>query len=290
MLQLIANGVCSGFTHALSATGFALIFSSTGVLHVAHGGVYTLSAYVLFALAVQAFVPFPLAVVAAIAAACALSILLERLVYRPLDLRKAPRTIILISSLGAYIVIANLLAMIFGSQGQVIRTGAEETIHFAGVTLTSIQVLQVIASLLILALYWLLLNRTRLGRSCRALADDSELAEAMGVPVAAVRVRAFVLGSILAAAASILMVLDVGVDPFVGFQVFEIAFVACVVGGLHRFFAPVLGALILRILQSAVVWKSSTAWEPAVTFGLLVLFLLLRPSGLLGERRRIEER
>lgn len=86
------------------------------------------------------------------------------------------------------------------------------------------------------------------------------------------------------------MALDVGIDPYIGFPAVLAAAVACIVGGLHRFIAPALGGVLLGVIQSLVVWQTSTKWESAVTFALLLAFLLFRPQGLLGIRKRLEER
>jgi branched-chain amino acid transport system permease protein len=116
-----------------------------------------------------------------------------------------------------------------------------------------------------------------------------KLAAVVGIDSGRVRLGAFIGGSVLLGVAAILMVLDVGVDPYAGFDVFVFAFVACIVGGVYRFFAPVVGSFVLAILQSLVVWQSSAAWGPAVVFAVLVIFLLFRPQGIMGTTRRVEE-
>jgi branched-chain amino acid transport system permease protein len=104
-----------------------------------------------------------------------------------------------------------------------------------------------------------------------------------------VRLLVFALGSIFAAVGSILVSLDIGLDPHVGFPVVLAAAVACIVGGMRNFLAPAIGGLLLGITQSLVVWQTSAQWEDAVTFSMLILFLMFRQQGLFGVRQRAEE-
>jgi branched-chain amino acid transport system permease protein len=213
----------------------------------------------------------------------------EFLVYRPLDRKKASSAVLMISSFGVYIVGVNAVAMFFGNESKILRSGIEDTYHIGSVILTRIQLLQIVCGIAIFLAYWLFLRRTALGRICRAVADDSTLASVLGVRVEGTRALVFALGSLLAGAGAILMALDVGMDPHGGLPMMLASAVACIIGGLHRFLAPALGGLLLGVLQSLVVWKTSAHWESGVTFAILILFLLFRPQGLFGRAERLEE-
>ena len=155
--------------------------------------------------------------------------------------------------------------------------------------LTQVQLAQVLVALTVIGSYWFFLSRSSLGKLCRAVADDSTLASVLGVKVNRTRFVAFAIGSGLAAVGAVLVALDVGVDPNVGFPAVLVAAVACIIGGLRRFIAPALGGLLLGLIQSLVVWRTSAKWESAVTFAILIVFLLFRPQGLLQTERRTEE-
>lgn len=289
MEQFIANGLCKGSVYAMVALGFGLIYTTTGVFHIAHGVTYTLGAYGLFLGTVSLGFPFWAAVPLALAIAATSGVIVETFVYRPLHRKQASSPILMISSFGVYIIGVNLVAMSFGNESKVIRIGIEDTIHFGNVILTRIQLIQLCAGILVVGTYGLFLWKTSLGRVCRAIADDAVLAEVLGVNVEGTRIMAFALGALFAGAGGILAALDVGMDPYVGLPAMLIAAVACIIGGLKRFLAPALGGLFLAVLQSLVVWKTSAHWEAAVTFGILILFLLFRPQGLLGKPGRLEE-
>ncbi|MDO8336569.1 MAG: branched-chain amino acid ABC transporter permease [Candidatus Saccharibacteria bacterium] len=290
MMQFLANGICNGAIFALVAMGFGLIYTTTGVFHLALGATYTLSAYFLFGLLINLKMPMLMSSCVAIMAAAIVGISIEWLVYRPLKRHNATSTVMMISSLGVYTVIVNFLVIICGNESVILHSGTVATIDFHGITLTQIQIAQVIVAVLVIVLYQLFLRYTHLGRICRAVADDSILASILGVKVEGTRLVVFAAGSFLAAIGAVLVAFDVGMDPSMGFPAVLVAAVACIVGGLHRFTAPALGGFLLGMIQSLVVWRTSTKWENAVTFAILIAFLSLRPQGLLGMRKRIEER
>jgi len=290
MLQFLANGLCEGGVYALVALGFAFIYTTTGVFHIAHGAIYTLAAYAFYIFLVLLKWPLVLCLLAAPLVAAAVGVLIELLVYRPLDKKQASSAVLMISSLGVYIIAINVIAVFLKNETKVLRSGVDATMSFGTVILTRVQIAQVVSSLVVGGLYWLFLRKTPLGKICVAVADDSVLASVLGVRVENTRVVVFAVGSSLAAIGAVLVALDVGIDPYVGFPAVLVAAVASIVGGLHRFIAPALGGFLLGITQSLVVWQTSAKWESAVTFAILIGFLLLRPQGLLGIRKRIEER
>jgi len=290
MEQFIANGLCKGAVYATVALGFGLIYTTSKVFHIAHGAVYTVAAYALYFFLIFLEFPFPIVVLFGLFAAVILGVLIELLVYRPLVQRKASGAVLLISSLGVYIIVVNLLAMLLGNQGRVLRPGVEATVNFGNVILTRVQVAQIAISLLGMTIYWVFLKKSSLGRVCRAVADDWVLASVLGVKVQTTRLVVFAVGSLLAGMGAMLIALDVGIDPHIGFPVVLTAAVACIIGGLHRFISPALGGFLLGLVQGLVVWQTPAKWESVVTFALLICFLLFRPQGLLGIRQRLEER
>lgn len=289
MEQFLANGLCKGSVYALVALGFGLIYTTTGIFHIAHGLIYTIGAYALFAGLSTWGLSLPVALPLALLVAGAAALVVESLVYRPLLRKKATPAILMISSFGVYIIGVNLIAMVFGNEAKILRAGVEDTFQLGNVILTRIQIAQFVTGVLVLVAYWLFLRSSALGRICRAVADDSTLASVLGVRVDGTRMLVFCLGSLFAATGAILASLDVGMDPYVGLPATLAAAVACIIGGLRRFLAPALGAWLLGVIQSLVVWQTSAHWESAVTFGILILFLVFRPHGLLGQTERVEE-
>jgi len=289
MLQFLANGLCKGSVIAIVALGFGLIYTTTRVFHIAHAGIYVLAGYSLWMAMVLWSLPLAVAIPFALVVAAFAGILVEWAIYQPLAQRCASAAVVMISSVGLQIVFENLIALAFGNQTQILRPGIEQTLEFGSVILTTVQIAQFLVGLAMTAGFWLFLKHTRVGQVCRAVSDDETLALVLGVQVPRVRLLVFALGSIFAAVGSILVSLDIGLDPHVGFPIVLAAAVACIIGGLRNFLAPAVGGFLLGIAQSLVVWQTSAQWEEAVTFGLLILFLVFRRQGLFGVNQRAEE-
>ena len=227
-----------------------------------------------------------------VAGAALVGVLIELLVYRPLvDVSASARTssaVILLSSIGANTVLAHSIALVWGSDNKVLRTGAETTFRLGSVVVSQIQLLQVAASVLVLLAAAVVFSRTRVGKRLIALADDPVLLELRGCDTRRLRVAVFAVGSALAGLGGVLSAADVGMNPHDGFGVVLVA-VATILGGMGRFFGPALGAYLLGVVQSLVIWQTSSRWAPAVVFGVLVVTLLTRPQGLLAAPKRVEE-
>ena len=289
LLQLLANGIVAGCVYALVAMGFGLIYNTTKIFHMAHGVVYTTSAYIFYTFARGIGLSLIPSFLIALSFAVLLGVGIEAFIYWPLFKKKAPLGVVLISSLGIYIFLVNLIAMIYGNETKILSPGVERTFHLGSVILTRTQVLEMLAFVLLFPLFLLMLKKTKLGRIIRALADNPALITVLGVDVRRVRIYIFALGSLLAGVASSLVALDVGMDPHVGIGAFLVAAVAMIIGGVGVFEGAVVGAFLLGILQNLVIWKTSARWTEALTFLVLILFLLTRPQGILGRKRRLEE-
>jgi branched-chain amino acid transport system permease protein len=289
LLQLLANGFVIGCNTALLALSFALIYNTTRTFHVAHGATYIASAYACYLLLIQMGWTLLAAMLVAVLVGAGLGVAMELIVYAPLARRNASMLVGLLSSLGLYVALVNVVALLFGNETKLLRPGAELSYHFGPVSLSRIQLIEIAAAAIILPIFVLLLNRTTWGKIIRAVRDDAPLANLIGINVPAVRVWVFALGSSLAAVAAILTAMDVGVDPQAGMPVLLTAAVALIVGGVGTFEGPVVGGFVLGLLQSVVIWGLSVRWSNAVTFGVLIAFMLLRPGGLVGRRRRLEE-
>jgi branched-chain amino acid transport system permease protein len=218
-----------------------------------------------------------------------LGILIEVLIYKPLNNKQAPLAIFMISSIGINILFENLIAMIWGNETKILRPGVEKTYAFGPIILNRIQLSQVAVFLFFSTSLLIFLKYHKMGKIIRATADNAALTMVMGADVNRIRLIVFGLGSFLAGISSILIALDVGVDPHVGFNAVLCGAVATIVGGIGIFGGAIVGAFVLGIAQSLVIWQASARWEQAITFVILVFFLLFRPQGLLGQKKRQEE-
>lgn len=289
LLQLLANGFVSGCAYALVALGFALIYNTTRIFHLAHGAVYVLSTYLFYTFLILWHFPFWVALILTLGLTAFLGILIDEIIYTPLVKQEASALILLLSSLGLYIILVNFIAMIYGNETRILTPGIQPTYTLGNVILTRIQVATVLAFIVLFITFVVLLRKTYLGKMIRAMRDNPDLVSLMGVNPKKTRRIVFALGSFLAGVASILIGLDVGFDPNVGMPVFLNGAVALIIGGVGIFEGAAYGALLLGILQSLVIWQASARWQDTITFLLLILFLVFRPEGILGTSRRIEE-
>lgn len=287
--QLLANGIVTGAAYALVALGFALIYYTTRVFHFAHGAVYTLSAYLFYSFLNLCGLPSFLSWILTLISIAAVGIIIDEIVYSPLVERRTSTLVPMISSLGLYIVIVNSIAMFYGNETKIITPGVQDTYTIGVIILTKSQILTLMISIICIAATFIFMNTTGLGKTIRAMRDDAELLSVSGINPRMVRMAVFSAGSALAGISAILTGMDVGFDPQIGTLAVLNAAVAVIIGGIGIFEGAIVGALLLGIIQSLTVWVASARWQETITFAVLILFLIFRPDGLIGRRRRVEE-
>lgn len=282
LIQLAMNGVFNGAHFALLAIGFALIFGTTGVVHFAYGPVYAAGAYFVWALTALAGLPFWLAVPVGVAASAGLGVLSYLFIYRPFEISQSPSFVVLVASLGLFIVIKNLIGIVFGTDVKTVDV--PYGIHFVGdAFFTTVQVAQVAALLLVCAGLALFLRGTRYGKAIRGMADNKEMATVIGIDTTRLSIAVFALGSAVSALAGSLILLRDGLNPNMGFSAVFIAFVAVIVGGVGSLRGAVIGAFILSMVQSLGMWQIPTEWQNTIVFIVLFGFLIARPSGIVKQ-------
>jgi branched-chain amino acid transport system permease protein len=296
--QIAINGLVAGLLYALVALGFGLIYGGTKVLHIAHGAVYTAGAYfyVLWIGLTNSSDNRPnifsmsLAMTLAIASLIALIWIVEITIYRPLNKRSAPPLVTFLASLGTYLMVVNAIALGFGDETKLLAFGDfGPPLHVGSAVFTRAQFLQISIASFLIAICFVVLKSTSLGRNIRALSDNRVLFAVMGHDVELTRIQVLSMGSILAGAAAMLKGIDVGVTPHMGFSAVLTGAVAVFIGASNSPVGAVLGALLLGIVQNLVVWFWSGEWGDAATFIVLMLFLIVRRRGLLAPTIRLEE-
>lgn len=286
--QLLVNGVVAGSLHALVACSFSLILGTTGTFHFAHGVVYATGAYLAF-LAGALGAPLPAAVLAGVAGAAVLGVAIEVVVYRPLRRIAASPLVVLIASLGTLIVLENSIAILFSTDAKVLEGFPRRPFIVGPVGFTSLHVTMVAAGLLGFVGLQLFLRKSRTGQAIRAVANNPEMAEVVGIDTRRVFLLVFALGSALAAPASILIMLDRGATPDMGMEAILIAAIAVIVGGIGSVPGAALGAFLIALAQNLGVMSIPSEWQSAIAFGLLLLVVIVRPRGLLGKKLRKAE-
>ncbi len=299
LLQQVLNGLILGCLYALVALGYTMVYGILELINFAHGEVVMLGAMIAVTVLVAlsgAGLPAPLAMLIALAAAavvCVLTaLLIERVAYRPL--RRAPRLAPLITAIGASIVLQNLAMIIWGRQYLAFPPVLDLQVYeWLGATITNVQILIVVTAAIAMGGLLALVNRTRLGRAMRATAQNQEVAGLMGVDVNRVIATTFAVGAALAAVAGLLIAAYYGIAHYnMGFILGLKAFTAAVLGGIGNIPGAVLGGLLLGVLESLGAGYIGdltggflgSHYQDIFAFFILILVLVFRPSGLLGER------
>jgi branched-chain amino acid transport system permease protein len=283
LTQVLLNSLAAAGGYVLVAIGFGLIYSTCRFFHFAHGVVYTVGAYGAYAVSARVGGNWWLALVCALVVAGALGGAVEILVYRPMRRAGASSTVLFLASLGLLIGLQNLIALTFGDGPLVLRRESANTVYtFLGASITRAQLERLLVAAVVSTLVWGILRYTRWGREARATANDSDLARNLGVHTDRVLLSTFILGSILAGLAAVMLAHDTDLRPSMGFHVLLVAVVAMVVGGIGSVPGTALGALLVAILQNMTIWLFPAQWGHAAAYLLMIIFLLVRPRGFLG--------
>ena len=284
--QFIINGLITGILYSLLAIGFALVYNTTRIFHIAAAGIYVFAAYMFWFFVAKAGLPIILASFVAIALTMLLSLLSELLVYRPLKNKKASLNVAMIASIGAMTVIVNTIAMCFGNETKVVENGILQPLTFGDIIITTPQKYQALIGIAVLVVFMFILQRTNWGLRLRALSADETLFETLGYDTKATRIMVFLASGAFIGIASCLTVYDVGLDPNMGMSVLISAIVAMIIGGVGKFSTCIVGGLTLGVLQSLTVYQFASNWQNAVTFLVLLILLFLRPPGIAGYKQR----
>ncbi len=292
-LQQLINGLALGSILALIALGYTMVYGILRFINFAHGDIFMLGAFAGFYLTPKIAVIFPtpsigsgLVVMGIAMAICAtIGIVIEKLAYRPL--RRSPKLTVLITAIGVSLFLEYTGQLVFGAAPKsfpaLIPTYA--ITHTGGLSVTSNQIVVLVVTLVLLVALRFIVQKTKIGMAMRALAFNPEAAALMGINTDVVISFTFGLGSALAAAAGILFAVNYpAIDPLMGILPGLKAFVAAVLGGIGNLPGAALGGLIIGVTETLVAGYISSTYRDAIAFGILILILLIKPSGLLGKK------
>jgi branched-chain amino acid transport system permease protein len=286
--QQLVNGLSLGSIYALIALGYTMVYGVLRLINFAHGDVYMVGAYVGYYLSRKlrgeepSLVSAIIVMLGAMAACALLGMLIERLAYRPV--RREARLTLLIMAIGVSLFIENVAQLVFGPDPKFFPSLApRRDVMLGEVRLTSEQITVIAVSLLLMLLLRYFILRTRTGKAMRAVSFSLDASKLMGISTDRIIAITFALGSALAAAAGVLIGMQIPkIDPLMGIMYGLKAFVAAVLGGIGSIPGAVLGGLLIGISEVMVVGYLSSTYREAIAFGILILVLILRPQGLLG--------
>ena len=308
LLQTLLNGAASGGVYALVALGYTLVFSVLGVINFALGALFSLGGYLTFllmggrigangalpGLGLPDGLPFWLGLLLASAGCGAISLLVERVAFAPLRRRGAEPLLALITSLGAGVVLVNLLQLLMGAEGYAFPQSADalaglpDALVIGGARIRTIQLLLLLVSAAAVLVLTVWLERSRSGKALRAVAEDATTAQLLGIHSEAMIRLAFVLSGALAGLGGGLIGVSVSLPgPYYGIGYGLKGLAVLVLGGLGSVPGAIAGGLLMGLTE-ALVPSEASGWRDALAFAILFAVLLLRPSGLLG-RRQLEK-
>ena len=283
-IQTLISGLSLGSIYALIALGYTMVYGIAKMLNFAHGDIIMVGAYAVITTVFSAHMPALLAVVISIVVCAVLGVTIEFLAYKPL--RKAPTLAVLITAIGISYLLQNLALLIFGSEQKSFPDNVINLpdISIAGVHVNGVTIVTLAATALIMIGLSIFISKTRLGKAMRASSEDKDAAELMGISVNRTISITFAIGSALAAVASIFYgATYVYIKPTTGAMPGIKAFTAAVFGGIGSIPGAMLGGIMLGIIEKFSQTYISTLWADAIVFGVLVLVLVVKPTGLLGK-------
>ncbi|NYZ78001.1 branched-chain amino acid ABC transporter permease [Candidatus Micrarchaeota archaeon] len=286
LLQLLINGLIAGAIYALVASGFSLIYSVCKFVHLAHGATILAAGYFLYFLYAVLEINFWLSAIAAVGFAGAFGWLLNKLVYAQLRERKASNAILLIASFVLLILFESLVSLFFGADVKTLRfIKIEKGIEVFDAVITPLQVAIIATAFALFALLFFFLKKTKTGKALRAVADNKQAAEIVGISSNKVYGLAFLLGSAIAGAAAVLIGLEQNLEPTMGMNLVIKGFTGAVVGGIDSVPGAILGAFLLGFVENVGIWFLPSGYKDAIAFVVLFAFLLFKPQGILGVKK-----
>lgn len=282
-ISYLISGISLGSIYALIALGYTMVYGIAKMLNFAHGDIIMVGGYAVFTAMSTAWCPVWLSVIIGIVVCTVLGVVIEKVAYKPL--RNAPPLAVLITAIGVSYLLQNLALIIFGSQQKAYPSLIElSSFTIGGVTVDGISVLTLLMTALIMVVLSFFINKTKLGKAMRAVSEDKNAASLMGISVNRTITLTFAIGSALAAFASIFYGMSyVYIKPTTGAMPGIKAFTAAVFGGIGSIPGAMLGGILLGMIEQFSKTYISTLWADAIVFGVLVLVLVVKPTGLLGK-------
>jgi len=285
LLRQIVNSVNLGSIYALVAIGYTMVYGIIRLINFAHGEIMMFGAYFSFFLATwfSTQLPFIVIVVLSMGLAALMGVLMEKVAYKPL--RKAPRISALITAIGMSLFLQNVALLIFKPEPRVMpKLISKELFDFLGFQVSNLTIVTILLSVGFMVLLSIFVKKTKPGKAMRAVSLDKEASTLMGINVNGVITMTFAIGSALGALGGVLYgIAFTQVYPTLGVMPGLKAFVAAVLGGIGSLPGAMIGGYLIGIIETMTKAYISSAWANAIVFGILIIVLLIKPTGLLGK-------
>lgn len=285
IIEQLINGLRSGSIYALIALGYTMVYGIAKMINFAHGDIIMVGAYSLYVTIGVLKLPVVLGVIITIVVCALLGVFIEKVAYKPL--RKAPSLAVLITAIGISFLLQSLALLIFDAKPIAFKSIVTlKAVTIGGITISGVTIVTLGVTFVCMVLLTLFINKTKAGSAMRAVSEDKAAAQLMGINVNKTISMTFAIGSALAAIAGIMFVCQYqSMKPTLGALPGIKAFVAAVLGGIGSIPGAMIGGLLLGLIESISKAYISSELADAIVFGVLVLVLLVKPSGLLGKNR-----
>lgn len=290
MIQHLLNALQVGSVYALIALGYTMVYGILTMINFAHGDIFMVSTYIAFfasmlllgmALQLHPAVVFVSTLLVAVVGTAALAAAIERVAYKPL--RSAPRVSALITALGVGLVLQNFTLATIGPEPRFLpHLVTVGRVAFGGVVISTVQAWIILLSALVMLLLDTIVRKTMVGMAMRAISWDKFTAPLMGIPVDRIITMTFALGASIAAVGGILYGMAYTIDPYMGIRIGWWAFISAVVGGIGNIRGAMLGGYLLGAVEVFIPIFMPSTYRDFVAFSLLLVFLVFRPTGILG--------
>lgn len=289
-LQQLLNGLAQGSVYALIAIGYTMVYGIIGLINFAHGDIYMVGAFLGFFVVTKLSLPFIPTLLIAMLGSALLGVIIEKVAYKPL--RNSPKITLLITAIGMSLLLEHGFTRLFGSDSKSFpgaQIMVERKIIENPVSVTNYQLLILGVSIILVVLLQYIVFHTKTGKAMRATSFDKDAAQLMGININNIISITFAIGSALAGAAGVLVALVyTTIEPFMGVMPGLKAFVAAVLGGIGVIPGAMWGGIILGLIETLSKAYISTQLSDAIVFGLLIVILIVKPTGLLGKKTSVK--
>ncbi len=290
-LQQVLNGLHIGSIYALIALGYTMVYGIVKLINFAHGEIMMVGAYTAYVMMVSFGLNIVPAIIVAVIVCSIFGLTIEKIAYKPL--RKSPRMWALITAIGVSFFLQSLCMVVFGANAIPFPMILTDLIQIGNLQISQVMIVTIGLALVLMIALDFFIKKTKLGKAMRAASEDSEAAALMGISVDRTISTAFVIGSMLAAIGGVLFAVAYPqIKPLMGVMPGLKAFIAAVLGGIGVIPGAMIGGFILGLIESltkgflSAFWPGATLWADAILFSILIIVLLVKPSGILGKNVR----
>lgn len=286
--QLLVNGIIAGAIYALIAASFSIIFNTMKFMDLAPGALFVISAFSTYTFYVIFNLPLFVAIILSLILVSIVAVLINKLIYKPLREKGSDSFILLLVSFAVFLFLTGLILLIFGAELRSLGFPINKGYEFAGIIITKFQIILILTSIILFGLLKLFMEESKLGKTMRAISDDKEIASTLGINVEKFTNIIFIISAVLVGAAGVLIAIEQNLDHAMGFVVVLKGITASVVGGIGNVPGALVGGFLIGIIENFGIWYLPSGYKDAISFVILILFLLFRPRGLFGIKTREE--